>query len=430
MATTNRTTPSDPISAAHSDRLLNSALMALTLVGWQAGMAFMALGTILPVLLGHLGAPNKTVGAVMALYSLLFSVTGVLAVRRARRLPRAKMFLFWVAMVERAAFLPLAFLIPLWGTEHPGWVIAAVFGCIAVHSAMMGLNQPAYWTVFSKVIPVAWRGRMTGVAGVLAGGAGVGVGYVLKHTLAGPNGGFPEAFGRVYLIGSVIFILAAVPYAFFKEPRHTETQSEDHNAGLGFQDGLRIWRTHAAFRRFLAAEVLAVLAGLSASYFVLHAERNLHAQAGLIASYTAILVISGAVGDLVGGVWCDRAGNRAVLLASIVGLVAANALAVAIKSPAVFEAVFVVSAMASIAFGLAGNNIIMEFAPSHADVPAYTAMNNVVMAVPRIAAPLLGGFIADGPGGYQGLFAAAVILALTALVGMLRTTDPRHQHTS
>ena len=45
--------------------------------------------------------------------------------------------------------------------------------------------------------------------------------------------------------------------------------------------------------------------------------------------------------------------------------------------------------------GLAGNNIVMEYAGTARDIPLYTALYNAVTALPRAAAPLLGGLLAD-----------------------------------
>ena len=72
----------------------------------------------------------------------------------------------------------------------------------------------------------------------------------------------------------------------------------------------------------------------------------------------------------------------------------------------------------------------MEYAGSQREIPLYTAIYNAVTALPRAAAPLLGGLLADHAGGYQTLFVLSAVLALAALLLTLRAGEPRQRHSS
>ena len=74
---------------------------------------------------------------------------------------------------------------------------------------------------------------------------------------------------------------------------------------------------------------------------------------------------------------------------------------------------------------IAGNNIVMEYAGSPREIPLYTAIYNAVTALPRAAAPLLGGLIADHAGGYRALFVLSALLAVAALLLTGRAGEPR-----
>jgi MFS family permease len=102
----------------------------------------------------------------------------------------------------------------------------------------------------------------------------------------------------------------------------------------------------------------------------------------------------------------------------------AVALSLVAPSPNLFYAVFVASALASAGVGIAGNNIVMEFAGTPQRIPLYTVFYNAATALPRAAAPLLGGFIAD-QAGYTGLFGVALALGLAALLMSLGLPEPR-----
>ena len=69
----------------------------------------------------------------------------------------------------------------------------------------------------------------------------------------------------------------------------------------------------------------------------------------------------------------------------------------------------------------------MEYAGTPAEIPLYTAMYNAVTALPRAAAPLLGGLLADYAGGYRSVFLLSALLAGLALLLTFRTSDPRHE---
>ena len=182
-------------SLSRSDKRWNFVACLIDAVGWPLGAALFSLQTIFPVFLEHLGAGNLAIGALPALYNLLLFLPGLGVAGYISRLRRARGYLFWVAIAERLALLPLALLTLLWGRTHPHWLLAAVFVCIGFHAAMMGLNQPAYWVVVGKCVPQHWRGRLFGYAGGVAGLLGLGVERLLRHFLSGPSAASRTATG-------------------------------------------------------------------------------------------------------------------------------------------------------------------------------------------------------------------------------------------
>ena len=82
----------------------------------------------------------------------------------------------------------------------------------------MGLNQPAYWVVVGKSVPAAWRGRLYGYAGGVAGVLGLGMDALLRHLLSGPNGGFPSGYALGFFIGFLLMTLSVLPLGVIREP--------------------------------------------------------------------------------------------------------------------------------------------------------------------------------------------------------------------
>lgn len=412
-------------SLSPADKRFNFAACLTDAVGWPLGAALFSQTTILPVFLRHLGAGNTAVGCLPALYNLLVFLPGLLVAGHIGRLPRVRGFLLAVALVERFALLALVPLTLLWGRTHPGWLLAAVFGAVGVHAGAMGINQPAYWAVIGKCVPPAWRGRLFGYAGGVAGVLGFGMDALLRRLLSGPSGGFPAGYADGFLIGFLLMTVSCLPLGFVREPPTPPRRETDPHTGHYFQDSRFVWQANAGFRRFLYGQIALTLASLAVPFYVLSAQRHLHAGAGDVAGYTATLVLVSSFGGLVLGAWSDHGGNKKVLLAACGFAVFTSILALLASTPQQFYGVFAALALTLAGAGIAGNNIVMEYAGASSEIPLYTAMYNGVTALPRAAAPLLGGLLADRTGGYTGLFVVSAVLALLALLLTLRAADPR-----
>ncbi len=407
-----------------SDKTFNFAACLIDSIGWPLGIAFFSQTTILPLLLQHLGASNTEIGALPAIYNLLVFLPGFLVIRTLSRRPRIRSFLFGVALIERFPLLPLAWLTPLWGVSHPSWLIDALFALIIVHALAMGFNQPAYWAIIGKIIPAHWRGRLFGYAGGLGGLLSIGMERVLRHLLSGPNGGFPAGYGQGFLIGFLLLTISVLPLGMVREPISEPADDDPHSGHYG-RDCLRVWREHHDFRRFLYGQAAMTMASIATPFYVLYAERHLHATIGTVAGYTGVLVLTTAFGGLLWGAWADRVGNKYVLLGAGASLAFAAVWALVSPSALLYYGVFIATALSAAGQILAGNNIVMEYAGPPRNIPLYSALYNGVTAVPRAAAPLVGGLVADAVHGYSLTFILSGLLALVGLGLTLRATDPR-----
>jgi len=420
--------PNSALRMSRADKRWNFVACLIDAVGWPLGAALISNTTILPLFLRHLGASNTAVGALPALYNLLVFLPGLLVVSHISRLRRARGYLFLIALIERFALLGLVPLTVLWGRTHPGWLVAALFLMISVHAGAMGFNQPAYWVVVGKCVPPAWRGRLFGYAGGVAGVLGIGMDSLLRHLLSGPNGGFPEGYSACFMIGFSIMTISVLPLGFVREPAGLPSPDTNPHSGHYGRDSLRVWRLDTPFRRFLYGQIAWTLAGLAAPFYVLYAERHLRAGPEAVAGYTATLILAGAFGGLAWGAWSDRAGNKAVLLSVSLSGILASVLALVATTPLLFYGVFALLALTTAGGGIAGNNIVMEYAGSAREIPLYTAIFNAVTALPRAAGPLLGGLIADRAHGYPALFVLSAVLGIVSLLLAMRAAEPRHTH--
>lgn len=394
------------------DKIVNFVIGTTDAVGFPIGIAFFSLQTIIPAFLARCGASEATVGALIGISSLLILAPGLLIVGALGRRSYLKGWLFWVALIERLVLLPLAFLAPMWGITHPSWLIIATFLCFCAHSLCMGFNIPAYWTVIAKSVPQHWRGRMFGVAGGIAGICTIGTERVLSTVvLGGSNGGFPDGFGRGFLIGFILLTVSILPFPFLREPRSEPKTDGDFRWDLA----IALWRSDTRFRRLAISQTVYTLTSAAAPFLALLAEHRLGKGNANLALYTTVSVFTAAVGSLFIGWLADRWGNRP--MTAMACLFGAATFLVAIVAPNnfVFALVFALWALATAGIDVAANTLMMELAGDSEKIPLYSALYNIVRAAPRTLAPWLGGILV-GWLGYPPIMAFAAIAALASLL--------------
>lgn len=412
-------------SLSPSDTRFNFLCCLTDAIGWPLGMAFFSTSTLGPLFLAHLHASNLMIGVLPAMISLGYFAPGILVVNRVSRLNRARGWLFWVAMLERAPLLAIAMITALWGDSRPAALLMGFFVLYAVHAIFLGINQPAYWVVVSKTIPTTLRGRLFGYGGLGAGILGFSIDPITHHYLHGSAGGFPMGFADCFLIGFLIGMVSVLPLGIVREPIGHPDELEDPHTGHYKQDGLKVWRADPNLRRFLWSQMASAVRTAAIPFFLLACVRSFHVGSGAVAAYTTISVVAGALGAPFLGAWSDRRGNREVLLASQgFGLIAAL-LAWLAPSPATYYLIFGAGALGAWGVGLAANNLAMELAPTSRDIPLYTALNNGLPTPFLVLAPLAGGLVADHFG-YTPTFIVAAAASLASIVLGWGIREPRH----
>jgi MFS family permease len=425
---------SDVPSLSRKDKIVNFIICMIDAVGFPAGIAFFAERTIIPTFLDQCGASKVLIGALLGVASLLQLGLGLFVIQVLGKQKRLKFYLFWVALFERLCLLPLVFLAPLWGETNKTLLILAMFLCYGGHSACMGVNIPAYWTVVAKTVPAHWRGRMFGVAGGIAGVMGFGTEWFLEHVvLAGPNRGFPSGYGHGFHLGFWILTLSIIPFLWLREPESVpepestlaENAENTENRARPLLDiaALKtVWRNDHRFRRFAQSLSLFMLCNMAAAFFVLDAQTRFGTGAN-VALYTAIGVVVGSLGSLIIGWLADKCGNLRMVLVSC-GL-ALGAFIVALSAPSglVYAGVFALWALSVSGLDLTAGNFMMEMAGKSERIPLYSALFNIVRVVPKAIAPLVGGFFVEQFGQRPLMWICCMVCIASLLLLVRARTD-------
>ena len=408
-------------------RPLNFAICLGDAFTWPFGMAFFSVSTIVPLFLRQLGASNLIVGLFPAMLSLGYLLPGLLVAGRISRLPRAKWWLFGVAIIERIPLLAISLLIPILGARRPETVLFVFIGGFALHSLFLGLNQPAYWSVIGKVIPMRRRGRLFGLAGLIGGVAGFVIDPVTR-TLLTPSGiQSLTGFAGCFLVGTIVLTVGIVPFGLIDEPisQRPSTLEAAIVRGHFLRDSAAVLGSKPAFAQMVLGQCFISMATIAQPFFVMDYGHRFPITSSAIAGFTAVGVVLGAFGSVAWGAWGDHRGNKGVLIVS--GLLAVVSASIAFSAPPAmaYYAIFAFNALSAAGIGIAGYNIVMEFAGGTREIASYTAVYNAATAPFRVAAPLVGGVLADHFG-YPCVFALSALFAATGIVFTIKMVEPRN----
>jgi MFS family permease len=397
---------------------------ALTdVVGFTWGSSFFAPQTVLQEFVTHLTSSNVLIGLTSSVVSSGASLPQVLVASTVERLPVKKWYVLVMASVERLLFLVLALLTPVLAATRPGAMFAVLLLLVGAHYGVMGCSIPAYSGMISKVIPARQRGRLFGWGSTLGNLLVAASGLAIPGILAADDwwGGFPNGFAVCFFAGFAVLTATYIPLAFLDEPK--EPASGPRARGVKFAGLLwDIVRRDRDYRWFLVYGWCSAFGLAGSALYVAYSLRALGAPAGQ-SGWFAALVGAGAMTSGLWGLLADRKDNRVVLFSAGLLLTVAPVWAVCAPSLGWFYPVVFLTAVGGWGSGIASYNVQMEFSPS-AQVPRYVALTSLGLFVPRLAAPLVGGALADA-WGYRAVFLFAAACSAAGLFAAWRMADPR-----
>lgn len=336
-------------------------------------------------------------GAIVAL--VVGPLAGALSDRTAVRHP-------WTvagALVAAAALVALA------GQESVGGVV--VWWCVA--QAGINTMQASITAAVPDRVPVGRRGTVSGWAGITAGSALVPVFLVTKvvHELRAG-----------YYLTAVAVVCLALAFVIL---------TRDRCAAPGPRRRAWTWSWHPDFVWAWVTRFLFFFGWSLATIYVLY---YLVDQVGVPASsggeavlqisvvFTAVLTVS-AVG---GGVLSDRLGRRRVLVTAG-GLIVAGGSIMWALWPS-WPLVLVGDAVLAVGHGLflaVDQALVTQVLPAAEHRARDLGIFNVAYTAPQALAPVVGGFVVTGPGGYPLLYLLSAAVTVTGALLVLRIRSVR-----
>lgn len=392
------------------DDRINYAIFFADSFGYPLAFSLMSPTTIMPLLLTKLGASNLAIGMLPALASLGAFLPGLLSAAYLQKIPVKKHMLVAFGMVERTFVLSMAVGLMLWAAGRPHVAVTWILASWTMMNLVAGFILPAFHSMMAKCIRPEQRGGMIGWSGALAGIGGVFAAQAAGAVLSRMP--FPVNYSILFVAAFVILSATILPFLVTREPADP-TPEEPRSVGQYVRDAMGAVKSNKGYSSAISALSVMSFALMAASFYSTYAVRNLGAGATEVARFAAITVGASVVSFPVLGRIADRHGHKRVLQVAAMGYAIAAALALASSSVNGISAVLVLASLGSTGLAVSQNVIWAEFAPSHADVPMYTAVSLLFLMPFRVAAPVAAGWIAD-VWGFPAIFWAALVAGATA----------------
>jgi MFS family permease len=407
------------------DDRINYAIFFADSFGYPLAFSLISPTTIMPFLLTKLSASNLAIGMLPALASLGAFLPGLLSAAYLQKIPVKKHMLVVFGMVERTFVLSMAAGLMLWAVSRPHVAVIWILASWTIMSLVSGFILPAFHSMMAKCIRPEVRGGMIGWSGAAAGIGGVfaaqAAGVVLSHMP------FPVNYSILFVAAFVILSATILPFLLTREPAD-QTPEEIRSVAQYVRDAMKTVKSNKGYSFAIYALSVMSFALMAVTFYSTHAVRNLGAGEIEVARFAAITVGASVISFPVLGRIADRHGHKRVLQVAAMGFAIAAALALASNSVSGIRATLVFASLGSTGLAVSQNVIWAEFAPSHADVPMYTAVSLLFLMPFRVVAPLMAGWIAD-VWGFPTMFWAALTAGVAAFAILYTAVpEPRSMH--
>lgn len=361
---------------------------------------------VLVWLLGTVGAPAFMAGLTVPIRESLALIPQLFVAALIRRQAIRKWFWVWGSVGQGLCVGAMGAVALTLRGASAGWLI---LGLLVVFSLSRGVCSVAIKDVQGKTVSKFSRGKASGYASSIAGGAAMAIGA--SGLLAGDHSlGFLAAL----VIGAGgLWLAAAISYAgVIEEPGATEGGA---NAGAEAIRQLRLLRDDPQFRLFVLTRTLFLSTAFAAPFLVVMTRQATDAEFSALGGMLMAVGLANLIGGTVWGRMADRSSRQVLMaagaLAGLSCLLAFVAQQAGWHTSWSYVALFFSLSLAHSGVRLGRSTYLIDMA-TQATRAAYTAVSNTVIGVLL----LLGGSLSAlepviGADGLVLLFGVGALLA-------------------
>jgi MFS family permease len=380
--------------------------------------------SVIPLFIATLTTSNVLIGLASQLHWIGWQLPQLLTANRVAGLTRYKPLAVFLTIHERLPFFGLAIIALLVPYISRELALILTMLMLTWQGLGGGLTATPWQSMINKLMPSDLRGTFYGAqsaaANLMAAGGAVAAGLLLEAIES------PFNFALCFFAASVAMLISGGFLSWTREDAHPQGDitPSPNLAALVARLNL-IMRGDHNFAWFIVARLFMQGADMARAFLVIYAMRQFNAGEEFIGILTGVSLLAQTVANPLLGWLGDRYSHRTILALSIVTIIVCVAATVAAPSLVWFYLIFGLSGITVAALWTTTIAMNAEFG-SDAERPYYIGLGNTLVAPATLAAPLIGGLLADNVG-YAATFIAAGICGVVALaVLLLKVREPRH----
>jgi MFS family permease len=356
----------------------------------QLGDALSSPRLILVWLMAGLGISPAVIGLLVPLREAGSLLPQLLIGGTLRRFPVRKWF--WVAgsIFQGLTILAIAFIALTMQGSIAGWLI---IGMVALFSLSRGACSVTGKDLVGKTVPRTRRGRLSGLAASIAGGATVLIGATLA--MVGPESLAVRSLTIFLAAAGCLWLAAAWIMSRLNEiPGATSGGGNAVRAALG---SFRLLKTDPIFRRFVISRGLLASTVLSMPFYVLLAREATGSSAAVLGFFIVASSLATTLSGYAWGKLADRSSRSTLIIAgggaAIVGFITyglgtAGLLSGENAIPSghgvfagwMYAILFFLLALAHTGIRIGRKTYLIDMAPAE-DRVSYVAVSNTIIGV-------------------------------------------------
>lgn len=385
---------------------------------FTVAMGIISSTTVIPDFVRRLTDSEVLIGLSSSLFEIGWTLPQLFIARYIVRFARKKWWFAGPNIPVRFVILIFAIVTIVLGKDNPQAILIAFLICYGIAAVGDGIVGVPWADLAGTSLDGRWRARMFGWMSAISGLVMLLIAPLIALILTEAE--FPNNYALLFGIAGILFALSIVPVLFIHELPGGKAVEKIPALSEFFPDLGRVLRTDAPFRAILITRMLTSLFAMAGPFYIGFATVTLGLSSEIAVPTLLAMQTIGSISGALAYTWLGARNNLLYIRLALAGgaLLPISALLAGVIGPVPLYFGFLMS-------GLAVSNLIMSYQNwivtyTNADQrPTYVGLFNTFSAVTSLAAPIIGGTIAQYLG-YRPLFVVSIAMAFSALFVTLR----------